>query len=688
MVTNKRALRSTSGNVAMIFALVAVPVAMVTAAGVELTRINSAKAKLDRATDAAALMAKKVQMEERDLGDAPAKTEGELKGRNSFVQNSAELVQVANNSAVAFSWDADESARAVGSADAKLIFGGILGMNTVHIESLAVASSGSEVYYEIAMVLDNTASMFENDGRPKTRFTHMREAATSFVNTAFDNMGMPNRLRFSVIPFATAVNIKSEDTSGWNPGAGPAIVSADYGSRSIPTSTLNRNGEIIENGPTLNTMFAPVGWRGCVSGTGESLTTNDAPKSGMKWNALAVAPNLLTQDWRPEITVADTCTTCSGPPPPPSPPPPPGPPPPPPPPGPPAPSPSPPPPPPPSGKGKGKGKIGEIRPMGPVRQFADLAGISPRSTQSEARFLTFGSRAQRVQQTCVTAPCNKQVCDASATPSVAPACTTQETKKYYGPNPNDTGRRNAFVPINTSCLSSTANSCSPTMPTGTLSPCVADPNEIAWNNLGGAWCSWVPATTWTDFDDTIGPNVNCPMPMLGLSGSRPQVLSTINRMSPVVGGTHNDVGLRWGLRSLSPRIQWANFFGNNGSKAPNSFNSSTAKKAMVLITDGENTEAEDFPGYWGCSDTLAPGCSGAPDAAELDNRMLAWCTSIRNNYNVELYTVAVNITNPAAVARLATCAGSPARAFAVDAAQLNDTLAAVAGSIFQLRLKE
>jgi hypothetical protein len=218
--------------------------------------------------------------------------------------------------------------------------------------------------------------------------------------------------------------------------------------------------------------------------------------------------------------------------------------------------------------------------------------------------------------------------------------------------------------------------------------CTSDPNEIAWNNSGGTWCPWVPTTSWTQFDDSIGPNVNCPMPMLGLSGSRPQVLSTINRMSPVVGGTHNDVGLRWGLRSLSPRVQWANFFGNSGSKAPTNFSATNNKKVLVLITDGENTEAEDFPGFWGCSDTQAPGCSGAPDQAELDNRMLAWCSAIRNNNNVELYTVAVNISNAAAVAKLATCAGDPSRAFAVDAADLNKTLATVAGSIFQLRLKE
>lgn len=68
--------------------------------------------------------------------------------------------------------------------------------------------------------------------------------------------------------------------------------------------------------------------------------------------------------------------------------------------------------------------------------------------------------------------------------------------------------------------------------------------------------------------------------------------------------------------------------------------------------------------------------------------MLAWCSAIRNDYNVELYTVAVNITNPEAVAKLRTCAGDPERAFSVDAAELNKTLELVVKSTFQLRLKE
>lgn len=257
--------------------------------------------------------------------------------------------------------------------------------------------------------------------------------------------------------------------------------------------------------------------------------------------------------------------------------------------------------------------------------------------------------------------------------------------KYYGADPYTRGRRNTYHKIAQNCL---ATSCSPPPgpPYQTSQPCVADPNEIAWNVGGGRWCPWVPATTWTQFDPTTGPNLNCPMPMLGLSGSRPQILQTIDRMSPVVGGTHGDVGLRWGLRALSPRTYWANFFGN-GANIPRNFGRTNGRKAVIFISDGKNTQSNDFPGYWGCSDTSAPGCTGSPDQAELDTRMLSWCTAMRDQ-EIDVYTVAVNISDTTAVSLLATCAGNPENAFAVDASQLNATLSTIASSIFKLHLKE
>lgn len=659
-------LRLSSGNAAMIFALAGGTLALIAASAIELGRISDMRTKLAAASDAAALAAKRQQIERfGEDGLAASRSAGEQAGRDLFDGNRTELAGLADNVNLSIGWDPDGSARVTATADARLLFGGILSLggalplSSVPLQVVSVAGSGTNSWVEIAMVLDNTGSMFSTDGRPTTRFTNLRAAAIAFTNTAFDAMSVPDRLRIAVVPWAATVNIRGEQPLGWDPApvAGGTTVVADRGTRTLPASPLNRNGEITQNSPTLAALFAPVTWRGCISGDGESLTASDGLKSPMRWDALAVPSNMHQTTWRPQVTSMGTCWNCPSPPasPPTSPPT------------------LPPPPPPPPG-----GPIGSLEPgRGPWP-----AGIPhvPALTRTPV---------SQVQAGCTAYACPQTQCDPGH-PGVSGTLCWQAPLKGYGAGSHALGRRNTYAPTDGTCIDTAAGECTAgaAPPTRAQPACVSDPNEFAWNSAGGAVCSDTPLSAWTSFDPTVGPNINCPMPMLGLSGSRAQVLGAINRMSPVVGGTHADVGLRWGLRALSPRAQWANFFGNPGAARPQAFGRADAKKAMILITDGENTEAEDFPGFWGCSDTTLPGCSGAPDQAELDARMDAWCSAIRNDYEVELYTVAVNISNPAAVARLASCAGDPSRAFAVDASQLDETLGEVAQSIFQLHIKE
>ena len=298
----------------------------------------------------------------------------------------------------------------------------------------------------------------------------------------------------------------------------------------------------------------------------------------------------------------------------------------------------------------------------------------------------FGNRIANTQSGCYNYDCSYDECDPNVARISGNLCW-QETYKNYGADPYTKGRRNTFLKTAENCIYTWEYCTSAPMPSIARASCVADPNEIAWNNAGGAWCAWVPVTSWTTFDPTTGPNINCPMPMLGLSSNRGQVLANINRMSPVVGGTHADVGLRWGARTLSPRLSWGQFFGITGREA-RAWRSRDVKKALILITDGENTQANDFPGFWGCSDTLAPGCTGSPTAAELNTRMLAWCSKLNNDWGVDVYTVAVNINNATAVNLLAQCAGDPARAFAGDASELQRQLRVVASQLFELHIKE
>lgn len=686
----KSDLKNSSGSIALIFAAVAAGAAIIAGSAIELTRVNDVKSKLDSIADAAALAGKKAEGDSRST-TAINQAAGIDVATKSFNVNKEQLNGLATHITISFTWDADGALRATANARSIMLLGGVFtlfgGSNITYVpvRSVAVASSGTNQYVEIALVLDNTGSMFEYDGRPQTRFTLLRNAAKAFINRAFDNMTVPNRLRMSVIPFAATVNIKSEDPLGWDRSAGSAAAVPDRGSRLMPSSTLNRNGETTQSPPAITALFRPVGWRGCISGAGESQVANDAPKSPMKWDALAVLPNNYMSWWQPLQHVTQTCTACPPPPPgPPPPPPPPGPPgPPPPPPGPPPPSPPPPPPPPPPAPPPPPSCAMDCYwepPQAKTQKFVDF--VKP---MDKGR-IGFGSKVKGAQAGCYNYDCSFDQCNTSIPVVNLPNCS-MDTRKYYGPFPYAPGRRNTYFQTASLCLTTSGCTFSPPSPIQIAQACVGDPNEIAWNNGGGQWCAWVPFTNWNTFEPTTGPNINCPMPMLGLSGSRPQILRAVDLMSPVVGGTHNDVGLRWGLRSLSPRNQWENFFGNNGTP-PRQYGPANARKALILITDGQNTQSNDFPGYWGCADTYAPGCTGSPDQATLNTRMLDWCRAIRDDYEIDLYTVAVNITDTTAVNLLAQCSNDPEKAFAVDASELEETLAEVAEQIFSLHLKE
>jgi Flp pilus assembly protein TadG len=618
------------GNVAIMFALAGSATVTLIGGTIELSRISSSVASLNAAADVAALAAKRVQMDNSLQGNSISQAAGVAAGQKVFAAAAPSPDKGITNASAIITWDADGSSRVAASGTMNLIIGGALGISTVPVNAIGVATAGADKELEVTMLLDTTASMFSTDGRPSTRFTQMRTAAKSFVNTLFDTVTVPNRLRVAVIPWTTTVNIKSETPSAWSSAAGTVRSPADYGTRVLPTTTINRTANLNQSASTLTTQFAPVGWRGCVSGTGESLTANDNAMTNMKWNALRVQPlnrQTTTQDGKSVSGWCDNWQGCGGTSPPP----------------------------PPSGT---QGNLGK-----PTKQDRSFA------------FLNFGKNTNQVacvnnRYSCTVNQCN------SSSPSTSGLDCWQESAN---------GTKNAFF-NHSGGANCRWGGCQTDLNPQQAWGCTADYNEVTWNNGGGNWCWFVDKSEWTSFKPISGPNLNCPMPMLGLSGNRGQLIDTIDRLSPSPGGTHADVGLRWGLRSLSPKAEWTSFFGHT---APKAFGGNQASKVMILMTDGANEQAVNFPGYWGCSDTTAAGCSGSPDRATLDARMLSWCNEIRNTYKVELYTVAVNVTDTTAVNLLKQCVGNDnTRAFAVDASELSATFATIARSTFALRIKE
>ncbi len=627
------------GNVAIIFALVGSAAAALMGGTIELNRLANARVNLNAAVDAAALAAKRTQLDASLSGLSISRAAGEAAAKAAFDAVAPGADKGVRDASIEVSWDSDGSARVEANAAMDLVFGGIVGLSYLPIEAKGVATAGGDRKLEVAIVMDTTASMFNTDGNPQTRFTQMRSAAKGFVNTLFDSLNVPNRLYVSVVPWTTTVNIKGEAPSSWSAAPAPVRSPADYGTRALPSTTIDRAVNINQSSATLTTQFAPVAWRGCISGAGETQTANDSQMSGMRWDALRVPPRVNTATRTKNSAFASTCyPTVPCPPAPPSPPPPP----------------PPPPAPPPMTQGY----------LTPAPKLKDTFAFW-RFGNNSSQVACFGS---------VGFPCVKTQCVTGA-PSITGLNCSQDDAN---------GTRNAFFNHFGDAMCVTGG-CQSNLNTGLARGCVSDYNEVSYNASSGQWCSWVPKEEWTSFKAITGPNLNCPMPMLGLSQNRTQVIDTIDRLSPSPGGTHADVGLRWGLRSLSPTDHWTTFFGHS---RPAPFNGPQSQKIMILMTDGANEQAVNFPGYWGCSQSGAPGCSTSPSRATLDARMLTWCTAIRDTYKVEIYTVAVNVTDKTAVNLLAQCAGAPARAFSVDASQLSTTFDEIARAAMALHLKE
>lgn len=571
------------GVTAITFGLVATMLVGGIGASVEISRSITAKNALQLAVDAAVLQAKRREMDlAPKVGVTIARAQGKTAGENIFWANMAETKAYFKGNTlkvnITFNEDTAE-AKAVGTGEVQQLFTGSFGVGELKLAAQAEATWSNQTPVELALVLDSTPSMFSKDGRAESRFTLLRNASKNFTNTLFNSVQDPSKelLRVSVVPWATTVNIRSEEPKSPNvdPYTSPGGIT-DAGSQIPLTNQIDRSSKV-----NIVDDFAPVGWRGCISGSNESTTVYNDDMPATKWTALAT-PKQAMADW-------STATNL------------------------------------------------------------------------------------KVQTSC-------------------------SAQTYYKKNQSLNGVNNVYVNANMTMTTenSGGGSCKAASVLYSQTPCVSDPNELEWNKTKGdaGWCPWKPKFAWTSNQQIMGPNVVCPHPILGLSPNRSQVMETLDRMAPSYTNTHADVGLRWALRTLSPKPEWKDFFKVKSPIAPyaKAGVDTVTKKYVVLITDGENTQNSYMPGYWGCTSGSGPGCSGTPSQTELNNRMISWCNAIKNDYKITLITIAVNVTNSTAVTLLKNCAGTKPDgtpyAYTVDANDLDRALQEIAiGVANNLRIK-
>ena len=102
-----------------------------------------------------------MQQDYRGLGADPARTGAEAAAHRSFARNQDALPRDMTTPALSIAWDPeDESLKLTATANNRLMFGALVGLAQVPLQTEAIAAAGLGRKTELALVLDNTAWMF------------------------------------------------------------------------------------------------------------------------------------------------------------------------------------------------------------------------------------------------------------------------------------------------------------------------------------------------------------------------------------------------------------------------------------------------------------------------------------------------------------------------------------------------
>lgn len=197
-------------------------------------------------------------------------------------------------------------------------------------------------------------------------------------------------------------------------------------------------------------------------------------------------------------------------------------------------------------------------------------------------------------------------------------------------------------------------------------------------------------------NSTRGPNTYCPTNgITRLTNQRSTLDSAVTALT-AVGGTHIPTGAAWGWRLISP--SWRGLWGGSmdTNNLPLDYNSDLMIKAMILMTDGQNTMYDFADGAYGYTQDNHVGMNhksppfGASDndeaAEKLDEKLGAICTNMKQQ-GIVIYVVVFDVDDADVVSEVKGCASQPDYYFnAPDAAALQQSFSVIGDSLANLRI--
>ncbi len=259
------------GNIAVLFAIAAVPIISFVGAAIDYTRANAARSSMQAALDSTALMLGK------DLTDGTITT-SQISAKATAYFNALYTNKDANSVSVTATYTAAAGNGSTillsGSGTVNTDFMKVAGFPNLNFNTNSTAAWGN-VRMRVAMALDNTGSM-ASDGK----IGALRTSAASLVDQLSALAKTPGDVYISVVPFAKDVNVGSSnynqswiDWSLWDSNSLTNSWGTCSNTSKTTRSSCQSNGFVWTPDRTK--------WTGCVTDrTPPYNTQNTAPTAG------------------------------------------------------------------------------------------------------------------------------------------------------------------------------------------------------------------------------------------------------------------------------------------------------------------------------------------------------------------------------------------------------------------------
>jgi len=166
-------------------------------------------------------------------------------------------------------------------------------------------------------------------------------------------------------------------------------------------------------------------------------------------------------------------------------------------------------------------------------------------------------------------------------------------------------------------------------------------------------------------------DVTCSNELTDLTTDQTTLDDAIDALS-ASGNTYIGAGLTWGWRLVSPDAPFDQGISYEDAKKTKT----KTKKFVVLMTDGQNTRAPSYPEH------------NSSDSSLADTLTKQLCTNIKA-LDIQVFTVAFQVTDTSTLGMLQDCASSPSYAFdASDGDALVAAFKSVSDKIAELRIAE